>query len=105
VVASDVPPVREVIRDGENGHLVPFFDTAALARKTTEVLEAPDRSSAIRRNAAVSVRETYDFETCILPKFIDLIRELVPDAAAQLSSFTPSPITRRNTRVLTANHA
>ena len=103
VVASDVAPVREVIRDGENGHLVPFFDTDALARKTAEVLRTTDRSHG--RNAAASVRQAYDFETRMLPKFIELIRELVPDAAASISSFTPSPTASRNTRTLKVNHA
>lgn len=105
VIASDVPPVSEVITDGENGHLVPFFDVDALARRTTKVLEAPDRSSDIRRNAAASIRDAYDFEGRALPQFVNLMRELVPEAAAPISSFTPPPIARHKTPSLRTNHA
>lgn len=105
VIASDVPPVREVISDGENGHLVPFFDVAALARKTIEVLGAPGQSSEIRRNAAASIRRAYDFDTRSLPQYIDLIRELAPDTGASASSLSPSPAARRKTKVLETHHA
>jgi len=39
VVASDTEPVREVVRDGENGLLVDFFDTAGLADRICDALE------------------------------------------------------------------
>jgi glycosyltransferase involved in cell wall biosynthesis len=57
VLASDTALVREVIRDGENGYLVPFFDTAALA----------DRAKVLRR---------YDFESVGLPGYPALIEPL-----------------------------
>jgi glycosyltransferase involved in cell wall biosynthesis len=105
VVASDVPPVREVVRDRETGYLVPFFDIGALAQTTIEVLAKPDRSADIRRKAAASIRETYDFETRMLPKFLALIRELVPAMAAPVSSPSASPIARRKAKSLERNHA
>ena len=41
IVASDTAPVREVIREGENGVLVPYFDAGRIA-------EAIDRSASFR---------------------------------------------------------
>lgn len=41
LVASDTPPVREVIEDGRNGRLVDFFDQEELVRRVAEVLERP----------------------------------------------------------------
>lgn len=41
VVASDLPPFREVVRDSETGFLVPSRDPAALAEKMEALLKAP----------------------------------------------------------------
>ena len=41
VVASDTAPVREVIRDGENGVLVPFFDVSRLVCALRAALDEP----------------------------------------------------------------
>lgn len=79
VLASDVAPVREVIKHGDNGMLVPFFDTDALAAQAIDLLGAPDRFRAMRRKAAASIRNAYDFETHMLPQFAQLMRELVSD--------------------------
>ena len=38
VVSTDIPVVNEIVRDGENGLLVPYDDTAALARALLTVL-------------------------------------------------------------------
>jgi glycosyltransferase involved in cell wall biosynthesis len=41
VVGSDTAPVREVIRHGENGMLVPFFDVSGLVGALREALDEP----------------------------------------------------------------
>jgi glycosyltransferase involved in cell wall biosynthesis len=41
VVGSDTPPVREVLRDGENGLLVPFFDVSRLLSALLAALDEP----------------------------------------------------------------
>lgn len=51
LIASDTAPVREVLRDGENGHLVDFFDVDGIAAKVLEVLAAPQRQMALRAAA------------------------------------------------------
>jgi glycosyltransferase involved in cell wall biosynthesis len=56
VVASDTAPVREVIRHGENGLLVDFFDGSRIVDAVLRVLAEPDGMRAIRRSAMESVR-------------------------------------------------
>jgi glycosyltransferase involved in cell wall biosynthesis len=51
LVGSDTAPVREVLRDGENGHLVDFFDVQGLAHKVLEVLHSPQRQIPLRAKA------------------------------------------------------
>ena len=42
IVATDIRGCREVVRDGENGFLVPVKDAAALADRIEALLERPD---------------------------------------------------------------
>jgi len=42
VVASNVPSLRAIIRDGETGFLIPPGDKVALGRRTRELLRNPD---------------------------------------------------------------
>ena len=51
LVASDTAPVREVVRDGENGLLADFFDSGALADRICEALDRPDDFTGLRENA------------------------------------------------------
>ena len=51
IVASDTAPVREVIRDRENGRLVPFFDVDAIARSVVEVLHTRQAQIPMRKRA------------------------------------------------------
>ena len=51
LVASDTAPVRELVRDGHNDHLVDFFDIDALAARVLQVLDAPNAQLALRTAA------------------------------------------------------
>lgn len=51
IVGSDTAPVREVIKDGENGLLVDFFDTGAIAERVLSALSEPERFQGLRRVA------------------------------------------------------
>ena len=59
LVASDTAPVREAVRDGENGLLVDFFDTGALVERVCEALDRPDDFSGLRANARQTAVERY----------------------------------------------
>jgi glycosyltransferase involved in cell wall biosynthesis len=69
IVASDTPPVREVIDDGENGRLFPFFDRSALVERVRETLDEPDRAEAMAQAARRKAAEEYDFRTVCLPQW------------------------------------
>lgn len=60
IVGSDTAPVREVIRDKENGLLVEFFDTASISKRVLNVLSQSERSQALRRTAYSSA-QSYTF--------------------------------------------
>lgn len=59
VVASDTAPVREVIRHGENGRLVEFFDGARLVDAVVKVLTDQTGMQAMRRAALESVKKRF----------------------------------------------
>jgi glycosyltransferase involved in cell wall biosynthesis len=79
IVASDVPPVREAMTDGETGLLTDFLDPAALAEKVASVLADPEGHAHLGRAARRHVVETYDFLKVCLPRQIALINGLVPE--------------------------
>lgn len=59
VVASDTAPVREVIRHGENGVLLDFFDGKQLLDAVNKVLTDQSGMRAMRRAAVESVKERF----------------------------------------------
>ena len=62
VVASDVPPVRELIRDRENGWLVHPERPAELARAIRILLEQPEKARALGANARRTIEERFTWE-------------------------------------------
>ena len=75
VIGSATPPVMEVIRHGENGLLVDFFDTAGLADAVDRVFESPDRLAPLRDRARATVVARYDLNTVCLPAHRRLIEQ------------------------------
>lgn len=51
VIGSDTGPVRDAIRDGVNGKLLPFFDVEALSAALIAACRDPDAAAPLRRAA------------------------------------------------------
>ena len=75
VVGSRTPPVEEVLRDRENGILVDFFDTAAIADAAVDALAHPEAYRALRERGRRTIVEGYDLHTLALPAQLKLVRE------------------------------
>ncbi|QCI69320.1 glycosyltransferase [Phreatobacter stygius] len=77
IIGSDTPPVTEIIQDGVNGVLVPFFGIDEIAAAVVEALGNPQRYAQMRSAAAETVRKHYDFESVIWPAHVGLLQEYV----------------------------
>ncbi|MCV2863446.1 glycosyltransferase [Albidovulum sediminicola] len=73
VVGSATPPVEEVIRDGVNGRLVPFFDIDGWSHALIGALADPAAQAPLRRAARDTARARYDLKTVCLPRLIDFV--------------------------------
>jgi glycosyltransferase involved in cell wall biosynthesis len=60
LVASDTPPVTEVVRDGVNGLLVNFFSPQEICDRTEEAIDNPEKMAPIRAKARETILENYD---------------------------------------------
>ncbi|WP_282601777.1 glycosyltransferase [Paracoccus sp. PARArs4] len=78
VVGSDTEPVRELIRDGENGRLVPFFDRDALATALVRGLAGDPDAPRLREAARTTIRKGYDLRSLCLPRQIDWVESFGP---------------------------
>jgi glycosyltransferase involved in cell wall biosynthesis len=67
VLASDVPPVREVIEPGRNGLVEPLFDIERLTETALRVLDDPAAFAPLGRAARETVEQNYRVEVCIPP--------------------------------------
>jgi FkbM family methyltransferase len=65
VVASDTPPVREMIRDGENGMLVDFFDIDGFVQRSLEVLDRPADHESMGASARSLIETRYSIPVCL----------------------------------------
>jgi glycosyltransferase involved in cell wall biosynthesis len=72
VLGSDTAPVREVIRDGENGFLTDFFAVEAMARRASELLKQRADLDAQRKAARATILQSYDLRHC-LPQMLNLL--------------------------------
>jgi glycosyltransferase involved in cell wall biosynthesis len=79
VVSSRTAPVEEVIRDGDNGLLVDFFDCDGLASRVIEALAGKDGidNDCIKAAARQTVLDRYDLNTVCLPAYRALLRRLL----------------------------
>jgi len=76
VIGSDTAPVREVLRDGENGHLVGFFDEPALVQAVCAALPHAPGSTPVARAARDTVLAGYDLAKVCLPRQVALVEAM-----------------------------
>ena len=81
VVGSDTAPVRELIRDGENGRLVNFFDVQGWADMLVKGLSRPQRYDDLRAAARATIVQNYDLRGVCLPQMVDFVEGFGPGAA------------------------
>jgi glycosyltransferase involved in cell wall biosynthesis len=62
VIASDTQPLHEVIEDGVNGKLLPFFDPAALSEALVAACRNPTAQDGLRREARKTAERLFDRE-------------------------------------------
>jgi glycosyltransferase involved in cell wall biosynthesis len=65
IIASDIDGVREVIRNGKTGVLVPPGDSAKLAEAMIGLIESPARATTLAREARREIPPLYSIERMI----------------------------------------
>jgi glycosyltransferase involved in cell wall biosynthesis len=77
VLASDIPPVREIIDPGKNGLIEPLFDIERLTETALNVLDHPSQFADLGAAARRTVEERYSLDRCIPPlkDFFELVAQ------------------------------
>jgi glycosyltransferase involved in cell wall biosynthesis len=65
VVAFDAGGIKDWLKDGENGYLVPWADTEAFASKLEFLLNNKEKAKILGLNGLEFVNKTYDFDEYI----------------------------------------
>jgi hypothetical protein len=76
LVASNTPPVQEVVINAFNAELVDFFDHQELADKVTSLINDPEKRNLLSKNARQTIVDSYDLENVCLPKQINWVQNL-----------------------------
>ena len=73
IVASNTPPVTEIIQDGVNGLLVDFFSPQQIGDRVLEALDNPTEMAAIRARARETIQQRYNLAN-LLPQHLQWIQ-------------------------------
>ena len=76
IVGSNTEPVREVIRHGENGLLVDFFDRHAIANQVSDALAHYRELASLRQQARRDAVGHYDLRMMCLPAQLRLAEDV-----------------------------
>ena len=91
VLASDTAPVREVIRDGETGLLVPFHDIDRWCERANAMLDDPAAHRPLGRAASALVRDRFSLEVC-LPKMLKLYSSVTNRRPTRTGAFAQTAV-------------
>jgi glycosyltransferase involved in cell wall biosynthesis len=77
IIASDTPPVLEVLQDGSNALTVDFFAYKQLAQRIEAALDQPEQMTALRHAARATAVSQFDLKRLLLPRWNALFDDLV----------------------------
>ena len=77
VISTDIPVVNEIVRDGENGLLIPYDDSAALARAMLSVLGDPELRARLVAGGRRSLVERFD-PRALVERVVEVYRSIQP---------------------------
>jgi glycosyltransferase involved in cell wall biosynthesis len=89
VVATRISGSEDIVIDGETGLLVPSGDAASLAQALSELLEAPERATAMGERARQRVTELCSLEQ-VTTTYIDLYQHLRKEQGERLCAASPA---------------
>lgn len=78
VVGSKTAPVEEVLRHGETGLLVDFFDVNAWSDTLIDALADPAKYQPLRDAARAFAVQNYDLKTICLPRMVEYVESFAP---------------------------
>ncbi len=78
VIGSRTAPVQEVLRHGETGLLVDFFDVAGWSERLIDALANPAKYQSLREAARLFAQQNYDLKTVCLPRMVDYVESFGP---------------------------
>lgn len=85
MLASDTAPVRDVLKEGENGYRLPPYDIQAWVERILAILESPASTQSLRHAARQTAVSHYSLDVC-LPKLADFLLAEKPSAPIERSS-------------------
>jgi glycosyltransferase involved in cell wall biosynthesis len=90
IVGSSTPPVQEVMRDGENGLMVDFFNPTEIADRVCYALDNQAALQPLRQAARQTILDGYDQQRHCLPAYRQLLKDLAarrtPASGAEVRS-------------------
>ncbi len=93
VVAVDAAGARDVVRDGENGHLIPSEDPTALADAILAVIEQHETDLTAMQKVAVATAEELSSSACAaraVELYNEVLRHTIKDRTAAESAWARS---------------
>jgi len=65
IITTDTVGCREVVRDGENGYLIPIKDSPALAQKITHLATHPEERKIMGENGRIRAIKEFDIKRVV----------------------------------------
>lgn len=85
LVASDTPPVREMVKDGESALLVDFFNPKQIAKRIAYALDHQNKLRPLREKARQIIIDRYDLKA-MLPQHEALMQQVIQQVRGKSSS-------------------